>query len=93
LAAILAAAHHGITHKIDPGPAVVGNGYAVAAETGATLPTHWFAAIDHLEKSTVLNDYLGARFVDMYIKVKRTEQAQFYEEITELDYDWYLRNA
>lgn len=93
LAAILAAAHHGITHKIDPGPAVVGNGYAVAAETGATLPTNWFAAIDYLEKSKVLNDYLGARFVDMYIKVKRTEQAQFFEEITELDYDWYLRNA
>ena len=93
LAAILACAHHGITHKTNPGPAVIGNGYAVAAESGATLPTNWFAAVDYLDKSKVLRDYLGERFVDMYVKVKRTEQARFYEEITELDYDWYLRNA
>lgn len=93
LAAILACAHHGITQAIDPGPAVVGNGYAVAAETGATLPTNWFAAVDYLDKSEVLRDYLGERFIDMYVKVKKTEQARFFEEITELDYDWYLRNA
>ncbi|MFT3996691.1 MAG: glutamine synthetase family protein [Asticcacaulis sp.] len=93
LAAVLACAHHGITQSIDPGPAVVGNGYAVAAETGATLPTNWFAAVDYLDKSQVLRDYLGERFVDMYVKVKKTEQARFFEEITELDYDWYLRNA
>ncbi|HVZ30219.1 MAG TPA: glutamine synthetase family protein [Asticcacaulis sp.] len=93
LAAILACAHHGLTHKTDPGPAVVGNGYAVAAESGATLPTNWYAAIDYLDKSKTLRDYLGERFVDMYVKVKRTEQARFYEEVTQLDYDWYLRNA
>ncbi|BBF80627.1 glutamine synthetase family protein [Asticcacaulis excentricus] len=93
LAAILACAHHGLTHAIDPGPAVVGNGYAVAAETGATLPTNWFAAVDYLDRSQVLRDYLGERFIDMYVKVKKTEQARFFEEITELDYDWYLRNA
>ncbi len=50
-------------------------------------------AVDYLNKSSVLRDYLGERFVDMYVKVKHTEQARFYEEITELDYDWYLRNA
>jgi len=93
LAAILAVAHHGITHKTDPGPAVVGNGYAVAAESGATLPTNWFAAVAALDRSEVLRDYLGGRFVDMYVSVKRTEQARFYEEVTELDYEWYLRNA
>jgi glutamine synthetase len=93
LAAILACVHHGITHKTDPGPAVVGNGYAVAAASGAILPTNWYAAIDYLNKSASLRDYLGDRFVDMYVSVKRTEQARFYEEVTDLDYDWYLRNA
>lgn len=93
LAAILACAHHGLTHKTDPGPAVVGNGYAAAAESGATLPTNWYAAVDYLDRSKTLRDYLGDRFVDMYVKVKRTEQARFFEEVTELDYDWYLRNA
>ncbi|GGZ27342.1 glutamine synthetase [Asticcacaulis endophyticus] len=93
MAAILACAHHGITNKTDPGPAVVGNGYEVAAKTGANLPTNWYAAVDYLDKSATLRDYLGDRFVDMYVKVKRTEQARFYEEVTSLDYDWYLRNA
>lgn len=93
LAAVLACAHHGLTQKTDPGPAVVGNGYAVAAETGAKLPTNWYAAVDYLDKSQVLRDYLGDRFIDMYVKVKRAEQARFFEEVTELDYDWYLRNA
>ena len=45
------------------------------------------------EQSTVLRDYLGDRFVDMFVSVKRTEQARFFEVVTELDFDWYLRNA
>ena len=91
LAAILACAHHGITHKIDPGEAVVGNGYAVPARE--KLPTNWYAAVDRFEVSQVLRDYLGDRFVDIYACVKRVEQARFLEEVTVLDYDWYLRNA
>ena len=93
LAAVLACAHHGLTHRTDPGPVVTGNGYAVAAETGAKLPVNWYAAVDHLDASQVLRDYLGDRFVDMYVKVKRAEQARFFEEVTDLDYEWYLRNA
>lgn len=93
MAAILACAHHGIKNKIDPGPAVVGNGYEVAAKTGAKLPTNWIAAVEYLAESKVLNDYLGPRFVEMYTKVKKWEQAAFFETVTELDYQWYLRNA
>jgi glutamine synthetase len=93
MAAILACAHHGITHKTDPGAAVTGNGYAQSAASGALLPTNWYAAIDYLNKSQTLRDYLGDRFIDMYVSVKRTEQSRFFEAVTELDYDWYLRNA
>lgn len=93
LAAILASAHYGITQKTNPGPRVEGNGYEAAAKSGAVLPTNWFQAVDYLDQSKVLRDYLGDRFVDMYVKVKRHEQAQFFEEVTELDYQWYLRNA
>ncbi len=93
LAALLACAHHGITHRIDPGPAVVGDGYAAAARENVRLPSNWFAAVDLFEASTVLRDYLGDRFVEMFVKVKRTEQARFFEVVTALDFDWYLRNA
>lgn len=93
LAALLACAHYGITNKIDPGPAVVGDGYAAAAKENVRLPSNWFAAVDLFEASEVLRDYLGERFVEMFVKVKRTEQARFFEVVTTLDFDWYLRNA
>ncbi len=93
LAVVLACAHYGITNKIDPGPAVVGDGYAAARESGQYLPTNWFAAVDLFEKSEVMKDYLGARFVEMFVSVKRTEQERFFDQIPTQDYDWYLRNA
>ncbi len=93
LAAVLAAAHYGITHAIDPGAPVVGDGYAVAAASGAKLPTNWFAAVDAFSQSSILRDYLGDDFVNQYTTVKQTEQDRFFAEVPTLDYDWYLSNA
>jgi len=93
LAALLAAAHHGIVNRLDPGPAVEGDGYAAAVRDGVRLPTDWVGAVDLFERSDVLRDYLGPRFVDMFTSVKRTEQDRFGAVVTALDYDWYLGNA
>lgn len=93
LAALLAAAHHGIVNRLDPGPAVEGDGYAAAARDGVRLPTDWVGAVDLFERSEVLRDYLGPRFVDMFVSVKRTEQDRFGAAVTALDYAWYLGNA
>jgi len=38
-------------------------------------------------------DYLGTRFVRMFSSVKRTEQDRFFEVVSPLDYDWYLRDV
>jgi glutamine synthetase len=91
LAALLAAVHHGLTHKIDPGPAIVGDGYAQAEASGEKIPVNWFAAVDRFAESALLKDYLGERFVRMYAIVKRTEQERFQSVISDVDYDWYLR--
>jgi glutamine synthetase len=93
LAALLAGVHHGLTHAIDPGPPVTGDGYAAAAASDLRLPATWFAAVEHFERSAVMRDYLGDRFVTMFGKVKRTEQDRFFEVVSSLDYDWYLKNA
>ncbi len=93
VAAVLAAVHHGMTNKLDPGPAVTGNGYAVAAETGQKFPSHWFAAVDLFAESAHMKKYFGERFVKMFSIVKRTEQARFYEHVSELDFRWYFRNV
>lgn len=91
LAALLAAVHHGIANKIDPGPAIVGDGYSQAEASGEKIPTNWFAATDKFAESAVLKDYLGARFVRMYATVKGVEQDRFQSVIPDIDYDWYLR--
>ena len=93
LSAVLACAHYGIVNKIDPGPPVVGDGYAAAEKSGQYLPTNWFAAVDLFEKSDLMKDYLGERFVRMFTCQKRTEQSRYFDEVPVQDYDWYLRNA
>jgi len=93
LAALLAGVHYGLTNKIDPGPPVVGDGYAEAARTDQRLPSTWFAALDAFEASSVMRQYLGERFVGMFTTVKRTEQDRFFGQVPTLDYDWYLKNA
>ena len=89
-ATTLAAVHHGITRKLDPGKPVAGNGYA---EAKSDLPTNWYAAMDATEGSAFLKDYLGERFMDIYCAIKRAEQDRFYSQVTALDLEWYLRTA
>lgn len=94
MAAVLAAMHHGIAHAIDPGPPIVGNGYAATdGGSGPAIPGNWFAAVERFAASPVLQDYLGARFVEMYSIVKRSEQDRYFAAVPTLDYDWYLRTA
>lgn len=93
LAALLAAVHHGIRNRIDPGPPVVGDGYAQAEASGERIPTNWFAAVDRFAESSILRDYLGERFVRMYATVKRTEQERYMSVIPNVDFDWYLRTC
>ena len=93
LAALLAGVHHGIINRIDPGPPVVGDGYAKAAESGVKLPSNWFAAVDAFAASPIIADYLGARFQTMFASVKHTEQDRFFGQVPPIDYQWYLRNA
>ncbi|MBC7770458.1 MAG: glutamine synthetase [Phycisphaerales bacterium] len=93
LAALLAAVHHGISKRIDPGAAIVGDGYAQAEQSGERIPTNWFAAVDRFAESALLKDYLGERFVRMYATVKRVEQERYQSVIPNTDFDWYLRTC
>lgn len=93
LAAVLAGVHYGMIRRLDPGPKVIGDGYAAAKDARERLPNNWFAAVDALEASEVMADYLGEQFVRMYCALKRQEQDRFFEVVTSLDLDWYLHNA
>jgi glutamine synthetase len=89
VASVLAGIHHGLTHAIDPGPAVTGDGYA----TGERLPTDWSHALALFEDSRLLTDYWGGRATEMYARMKRVEAERYNAIVTPLDYDWVLRSA
>jgi glutamine synthetase len=89
VAAVLAGIHHGLTHGIDPGPMVTGDGYA----TGERLPTDWAHALALFEGSRLLADYWGGRAAEMYATLKRMEAERYNAIVTPLDYDWVLRSA
>jgi glutamine synthetase len=89
VAAILAGIHNGLTHGIDPGPPVTGDGQA----TGERLPTDWSHALALFEGSTLLTDYWGGRATEMFATIKRVEMERYNSVVTPLDYDWVLRSA
>ncbi len=97
VAAVLAAAHHGMTHKSDPGAQVKGDGYAVAASLPKDHPERlslgWAASLERFDTSTMLPDYLGARFCKMYNIIKRVELDRFESMVMPQDFDWYLHSA
>ena len=79
--------------KLDPGPAVTGDGYAHAEETGERIPANWFAAVDRFEQSAVYCATIWEKLRQHLCTVKRTEQERFFGVISNVDYDWYLRGA
>jgi glutamine synthetase len=89
VASVLAGIHHGLTHRIDPGPPVTGDGQT----TGERLPTDWAHALALFEGSRVLADYWGGRAAEMFACVKRVEAERYNAVVTPLDYDWVLRSA
>lgn len=88
-ATVIAAAALGIERELDPGPPIVGNGYAQADRS--SLPATWFEAIERAAASDFLADALGADFLKVFLAIKRQECDRFSAEVTDLDYDWYLR--
>lgn len=87
LAAILAGIHHGISQQIDPGPAFEGNAATFVDET---IPSNIDAALIALENGSIIREYLGRSYVDLYCATKRTELERFRNAIPAHEYDWYL---
>ncbi|MFZ2508332.1 MAG: glutamine synthetase family protein [Steroidobacteraceae bacterium] len=89
MAAILAGIHHGITRRCDPGP-MIAQGEVI--EEKALLPLRWEAALAAFESGNILPKYLGKRYHELYASCRREECDRIHAEITDRDYEWYLRN-
>ena len=88
MAAVLAGIHHGIVNKCDPG-VMVQAGQEVDDEVA--LPVRWELALDAFAAGTVLPKYIGKTYHEVFGKCRREECGRFHSEISERDYEWYLR--
>ncbi|MBT5003156.1 MAG: glutamine synthetase [Porticoccaceae bacterium] len=89
MAALVAGVHHGISQGCDPGEMVA---EGVEIEEEINLPTIWPLALDEFDSSAVLPQYLGEDCCRLFGTIRRGECEQFAEQVSNIDYDWYLRS-
>lgn len=90
LATVLAGIAEGLDKKIEPSAPVVGDGYN---NQEATLPMNWWRALEVARQSEFLKNHLGDGFANIFLTIKEAECDRFFAAVTDLDFDWYLRNA
>jgi glutamine synthetase len=89
-AAIMAGLHHGITQRCEPGRMIPER---EELEDIVTLPVHWPQALDAFEAGTILPSYLGKEFAEIFALCRREESNRFQTEVSNRDYEWYLRSV
>lgn len=87
-AAIVAGMHYGLKSKCDPGR-MVEEGEVITLKR--KIPNRWDMALDKMNRSTVLHNYLGDEFCKAYVANRRDESRRFHNHVGQLDFDWYLR--
>ncbi len=87
IAAVLAAAHHGLVNTLKPTKMAEGN---AGSDADDSLPFTPWQAFDAVENAGILKEYLGSDYLRAYTEVKRSEFAGFLSEISPREYQWYL---
>jgi glutamine synthetase len=90
LAAVLAGMHYGMKEKCEPHGEMIRAGELFEDET-VTVPYRWDTALDTFKAGTVLPEYFGEDYFELYERVRRSECNQFYAQVSDVDYAWYLR--
>jgi len=88
VAAVMAGIHHGITNQIDPGPMVAEK---QKIEYEVTLPVRWSKSLDVFQAGQVLPKYFGEEYHRLFEACRREESDLFHAQVSNRDYEWYLR--
>ncbi|QYK42742.1 MAG: glutamine synthetase [Paracoccaceae bacterium] len=87
MAAVLAGVHDGLARGLTPTPPSGGN----AGDTAdPDMPLRLWTALDRIERSAFLADWLGPRYPAAYAAIKRAEFEAFMSDVLPREYDWYL---
>ncbi|MEM9057391.1 MAG: glutamine synthetase family protein [Pseudomonadota bacterium] len=89
-AAVLAGIHHGLEARLEPEPPVA---EGADAPEDVTLPLRLGEAVDALERDAVLPAYLGRRYCEVFGATRREENDRFHAQVSNRDYEWYLRTV
>jgi glutamine synthetase len=89
-AAILAGIHNGLTEKIACTAPIAGNAYV---QTEAEIPRTWHDAQSVFANSAWIRTYFGEDFQHIYSALKAEELRMFEQQITPLEFQWYLRTV
>ncbi|MDW3207569.1 MAG: glutamine synthetase family protein [Alphaproteobacteria bacterium] len=88
LACVLAGLHHGLSNRLEPTtPPRDGN---AGEEADPALPLTIWRALDALSGATILQEYLGSDYVDIYHTVKSNEFLDLLSEPLPREMQWYL---
>lgn len=87
MAAMLAGFHHGLSQRLEPTPPSTGN---AGEEADPEMPLKLWTALDRLEGSARMAEYLGARYPAAYAAIKRSEFEAFLADVLPREHDWYL---
>jgi glutamine synthetase len=91
MAATLAAGLWGLENKVEPPPAVVGNGYA--DDKAPPLPRSLGEAVKLLKQSSVAREILGDAFVDHFVSTREWEWRQYQRAVTDWELERYFELA
>ncbi len=86
-AAVLAGILDGLENPRDPGPPISGNAYE---QTEIRQP-HWRQAHANFVASEFIATHFGKDFRHYFGAQKGKEIATFYREVSDIEYQWYLR--
>lgn len=86
-AAVLAGVLHGLANGLRPTEKHGGN---AGAEVAADLPLTLWSALDALRAATVLPEYLGKDYLQLYAEVKQAEFDAFMQAVSPREFEWYL---
>jgi glutamine synthetase len=88
VAAVLAGIHHGISNQVDPGPMTAER---EVIEYKVELPVRWSLALNAFEAGNILPAYFGEEYHRVFGVCRREESDVFQSQVSNRDYEWYLR--
>ncbi len=87
VACVLAGMHHGLARRCEPPKEIRDDATSHALRP---LPGTWERALAAADDAKVLPAYLGERFWDLYVRVKREERNRFARQVSPLERELYL---